>query len=239
RAVPSRGVHVSAVEGTGPLRGAAPQAASSPGGSDGHSGAAFDAVDELGHLVVNLATFLHEPRDLLHGMDDGGVVPAPELAGDGGGAEIGQFPEHVHADLASVDQWPTPAGAAEVRNGEPEGDRNRVHDHFRGDLTGAVGVEDVRENLLGHFAGGGYPVEAGEGRHPDEGAFELPDVVPNVGGDELEDLPGNGDVLSLGLFAEDGQAGFELGGLDVGRQTPLEAAAETIFQGGDGAGMPI
>ena len=37
------------------------------------------------------------------------------------------------------------------------------------------------------------------------------------------------EVLGLGLLAEDGEAGLELGRLDVGDQAPLEAAAQAVL----------
>ena len=58
----------------------------------GHA-TALDAADELGDLVVDLLTLLHQRRDLLDGVDDGRVVAAAELAGDGRIAEVGELPE--------------------------------------------------------------------------------------------------------------------------------------------------
>ena len=49
--------------------------------------------------------------------------------------------------------------------------------------------------------------------------------------DEVEDLGGNSaEVLRLGLLAKDGEAGLELGGLDVGDQTPFEPTTEAVFE---------
>ena len=45
--------------------------------------------------------------------------------------------------------------------------------------------------------------------------------------------------LALGLLAEDGEAGLEVGRLDVGDQAHLEPAAEPVLEGGDGVGRPV
>src|ERR1700722_9379925 len=50
------------------------------GGNRGPAlGPTFDPDDEIGHLVVDLVTLLHQASDLLHGVHDRGMVPAPEL----------------------------------------------------------------------------------------------------------------------------------------------------------------
>ncbi len=89
--------------------------------------------------------------------------------------------------------------------------------------------------LDGELLGG----EAGEGGDPDQRALEHPDVVGDVGGDELEHLGRDPGGLPLGLVAQDGEAGLEVGGLDVGDQAHLEPAAEPVLEGADGVGWPV
>ena len=90
--------------------------------------------------------------------------------------------------------------------------------------------EDLARDLLGERR----PVQARVGGDPDERALELADVVADVGRDEPEDLVGDAaEVLGLGLLAEDGEAGLELGRLDVGDEAPLEAAAQPVLEGRD------
>ena len=45
--------------------------------------------------------------------------------------------------------------------------------------------------------------------------------------------------LPLGLLAEDGEAGLEVGRLDVGDQPPLEPGAEPVLERGDVVGRPV
>ena len=76
-------------------------------------------------------------------------------------------------------------------------------------------------------------MEARISGNPDERAFELPDVVADVGGDEGQYLGWDpAEVLRLGLLAKDREAGLELGRLDVGDQTPLEPGAQPVLQRG-------
>ncbi len=68
-------------------------------------------------------------------------------------------------------------------------------------------------------------VQGGEGRDPDEGTFEFPDVAGDLGGDVLEYLGRCDQPLLDALLAEDGDARLEVGRLNVGDQPPLEAGA--------------
>ena len=47
------------------------------------------------------------------------------------------------------------------------------------------------------------------------------------------------EVLGLGLLAEDGEAGLELGRLDVGDQAPLEPGPEAVLEAGDRLRGPV
>ena len=96
---------------------------------------------------------------------------------------------------------------------------------------GVVRREEVGEDLVRDLLGERRAVQAGVGGDPDQRALELADVVADVGGDEREDLVGDAaEVLGLGLLAEDGEAGLELGRLDVGDQAPLEPAAQPVLE---------
>jgi len=52
---------------------------------------ASNQMEELGDLVVDLPTLLHESRDLLDGMNHSSVISTAELPGDGGIAEVGEL----------------------------------------------------------------------------------------------------------------------------------------------------
>ena len=54
-----------------------------------------------------------------------------------------------------------------------------------------------------------------------------------IGGDEVEHVVADDGVLVLGLGAEDGDAGLELGRLDVGGQAGQQPAPEAVLQGRD------
>ena len=69
-------------------------------------------MDEVGHLVVDLLAFLHQPLDLVDGVDDGGVISATEQASDARVRQVGQLAEHVHRRLPGRHQRALPALAA-------------------------------------------------------------------------------------------------------------------------------
>src|SRR5437660_3133518 len=104
--------------------------------SEGHplaSSTVAEAEGEGGHLLEDGTALLHETGDLVDGVDDGGVVAPTELTADGGVAEVGHLAEHVHADLAGVDQWPAPALADEVVDADPEHVGRGIEDHAGGE----------------------------------------------------------------------------------------------------------
>src|ERR1017187_1315907 len=47
------------------------------------------------------------------------------------------------------------------------------------------------------------------------------------------------DILSLGLFVEDGHLGFEIGSLNIGDQTPFETRSQAFNQAGNLLGRRI
>ena len=69
------------------------------------------------------------------------------------------------------------------------------------------------------------PVEAGERGDSNQRTFEFANVGLNLGGDELEHLGAGGEPLGRRLLAQNRDAGFEVGRLNVGHQSPFEPAA--------------
>src|SRR5437899_1910458 len=125
-------------------------------------------MEELGDLVVDLTTLLHEGRDLLDGMNHSCVISAAELAGDGGIAEIGELAEHVHPDLAGRDEWAPTAGTAQLFNAEAERRRCRLEDHPRCDSARLACVDDVRQHSSSKLEVHRLVVETGKRGHPYE-----------------------------------------------------------------------
>ncbi len=77
--------------------------------------------------------------------------------------------------------------------------------------------------------------ERGIGQQLDDGPFELANARPDVLGDEPDDILGNRvlEVIQLRLVLQNRDAVFQVGRLDVGDHTPLEATDETRFQSRD------
>ena len=100
--------------------------------------------------------------------------------------------------------------------------------------------QQVGEHLAGDVLGERDAVQARVRGDADERAFELPDVVDDVLGDETEHGVGDAvEVLGFGLLLEDREPRLELGGLDVGDEAPLEAAAQAVLDRGDRLRRPV
>jgi hypothetical protein len=84
--------------------------------------------------------------------------------------------------------------------------------------------------ILGQLEVDRLAVEAGEGRHPDEGAFQFPDVGGDAARDVLEHLRRRVEPLLDRLLAQDRDPRLQLRRLDVGEQAPFEAAAQPVLE---------
>ena len=65
-----------------------------------------------------------------------------------------------------------------------------------------------------------------------ERSFQLPHVRADVGSDVQSNIGWQRDFLLLGFLLQNGDLGFKVGRLDIGNESPLEAAAETVFDFG-------
>jgi hypothetical protein len=104
-----------------------------------------------------------------------------------------------------------------------------VKDELWGDGSRLGLGHEVGEDLCGSLDGDGFVGEAGERGDAYQCSLEDPDVVRDVSRDELEHLVGDVRCFELGLLAKDGQARFELWGLDIGDQALLEPASKPVF----------
>ena len=79
----------------------------------------------------------------------------------------------------------------------------------------------------------------GVGHDAIERPLELADVGHDLARDELQGLGVDAHALLLGLGAQDGDAGLEVGCRQVGDQAPLEAAAEPFLERDDLLGRSV
>ena len=98
---------------------------------------------------------------------------------------------------------------------------------------------EVGEHVLGEFDAHLAPGEGAEGDHPGERALDLADVGLDAAGDQVGDVVGQADPLDLGFLLEDGDAGLEVGRLDVGDEAPLEAGAQALLELGNLLGRGV
>ena len=103
-----------------------------------------------------------------------------------------------------------------------------------------VGVGDqVAQHDLGERLVDRGLVQRRERGDPDERALEFADVALDAAGDQFQDVVGHVEPIHLSLLAQDGDAGLQLGRLDVGDQAPLEAGPQPVFEGGELLGRAV
>ena len=98
------------------------------------------------------------------------------------------------------------------------------------DRVTALFVQDFAEQSLHHGEGQFLAGEGGEGGDADEGAFETADVGADAVGQEIDDVLRQLRAHGLGLFAQNGQAGFDVGRLHFGDQAPFKAGNQALLQ---------
>ena len=141
-------------------------------------------MDELGDLLIYLASFAHQLRYLPLSMHDRGVVTAAELAGDSRVAVVGELPEQVHCRLPGSYEGPPPARPADLFDREVESFGRCLQDFIGGHRAGRV-VDHVGQDLLGQLGRDGDVVDARVSGEPYECSFELAYVVLDVRCDQL------------------------------------------------------
>ncbi len=169
------------------------------------------------------------------GVEDGGVVAAAEVHADFLEAEGGELAGEVHGDLSWVADGPGALTAEEFL----EADAVVIGDGFD-DVADAewalVGSAELFEGVAGGFDVEGLAGELGFGDELGEGAFEEADVGFDVFGDDVDDFVWDFDAAEAGFLVQDGLAGFAVGRVDLDDEAPVEAADESVFEGGDFGG---
>ena len=191
----------------------------------------LDVIEDftsVGHLIENLLLRIHHR----------GVVPAERLA-DLRQGQIGQFAAEIHGDLAGLGQCPGLSGPAQFLDGGVEVFCGGGHDRGCADLHGAGVRDEVAQHDLGQGGVDRGLVQRCECRDPDQSALEFADIAFDAAGDQFEDIIGYREAVHLRFLAEDGDPGFQFGGLDVGDQAPLEPGPEPVLQGGELFWRPI
>ena len=133
---------------------------------------------------------LHVPLHGLEGVDDGGVVPAGELAADLLHAHAGDFAQDVDGDAAGGGDVGVPLGAADVGGGDVEGAGHLAHDLLDGHGHRLGLVQDVLDGILRHADDGLDALQHVVGVELFHCTFQLADVVLQVVGDELRHIFG-------------------------------------------------
>lgn len=203
------------------------------------SGGRFKFLQNKKDLLAELGVGFHEMFDGAAGVEDGAVVASAEGLADFLEGFAGFFAGDIHGDHAGPGDVVGPAFAGHVVHADVEGLGDAALDEFDGDLLAVFLLDEVAEKVFDLGLGDFAVVEGGPSGDAVEGAFEAADVGFDVFGDEEEDGVAEADIHFGGFGAEDGQAGFHVGGLEFGGEAPFEAGDEALFEVFDFAGGAI
>src|SRR3990172_2601096 len=198
------------------------------GRAGGERGSRGDSLREGVDRLAQFGVFLEQQGDLIHSVQDSGVILPAERAADlqqGGG---GKLAGEVHGDLAWEGDGPRSGFRLEVRQLDAEEVGHLPQDLFEGNDP-LVFAPEVREDILGEVGGHLPTGQRAEGDHAREGALKLADVGLDAAGDQVGHIVREAHALDAGLLFQNGHPRLEVGGLDVGDEPPLEARAEALL----------
>src|ERR1700739_532644 len=147
-------------------------------------------------------------------MQDGSVVLAAELPSNFRKRGGGQLLDDIHGYLAREGDGAGVAADLYVLFAQVEVFADALLNEIDGDAL-FLGGDDVPENLLRGSQGDGRAGERGIGHQAGQSAFELAHVGFNRAGNVLSDLIREMEAVILRFFLENGDFGFEIGGLDI------------------------
>ena len=96
-----------------------------------------------------------------------------------------------------------------------------LHDGIDGDWPVDDG-NDVLEGFLREWKRHFLVREGGRREDAHQGALQLPNVAANIGGDILQDLLGDVNLVQLGLLLQNGHLCLVVGPADIRNEAPLE-----------------
>ena len=94
-----------------------------------------------------------------------------------------------------------------------------------------IGIYDIPEYLLCELQIDFHVVQLAEGDNLCQRSFELSDIAAHIRGNVLDDVVVDVDVVQFLALSQNRHARLIVRRLDVHGQAPLEAGAQTIFQG--------
>ena len=186
--------------------------------------------EQLPNLVAIRLVDAHLVLDFVPRVHDRRVVFLLKFAGDLRQRIVGQFAGEVHRDLTRRgDTLVTPL-LVHLLDREAVCLGDLLLDELDGDTAGQDGVDDALEHFGGQFGADRRLRHGGVGHDTDESPFEFADIRGDDFGDERGHLVGHRDLLGLRLLAQNRFPRLEIGRLNVGLQSPLEARAQAGLQ---------
>ena len=149
-------------------------------------------------------------------MDDSAVIASAKCFADFLKRVLSQVAAQIHRDLARYCDVVRPASAEHIGVTELEVISYFLLNRIDGKLLLGSFHEHISQK---HFTGGDVKRVAGErgvAAHFNERSFKAADVLNDVLCDEIDDFVADFEIMLLGLFAKNRNAGFEIGSLNIG-----------------------
>ena len=144
----------------------------------------------------------------------------------------------VHGNLPRIDDRTRIVLGFDLDQSQAELLGHHLLDGFDGDLA-RLRVDKILEHLLRVRQRDLSADQGGMSNQTDQRSFQFANVRADVRGDVESDVGGQCDLLLLGFLLKNRDFGFEIGRLDVGDQSPLEAAAQAVFDLGELLGRAV
>ena len=187
-----------------------------------------DLVDVGVHLLVGLI----EVGDDAAGVQHGGMVLVAAALADGAERQLGVFLGEIHADLTGLGHLAASRGGVDGVHRNVEVVGHRALDELNGNLPCSA-AHILVNHLLGEVDGDLAVVDGRLREDGDHGALQLANVGRDAQGQVFGDILREFDALVLQFLVENGDAGLEVRGGQLGHETPFQTVEYAGVEAGD------
>ena len=197
-----------------------------------------DFIGEFFEQDFEVLVVFDDLFDFFHGVGDRSVVFHPKIECDLGHGIWGEISGEIDDDSASIDDIFCPFFGADIGGFDVE----LFGDDFDNVIDGDVFLflfDLVFDGVLGKLKCNALIEHVAHGIELDDGAFDFADVVAHVGRDVMDDIVLQLDAVEFAFFFDNGDLGFQAGGLDICHKPPLKSATQSVDKPGDFVGVAV
>ena len=184
-------------------------------------------------FIIKMTIIRSPGVDAADGMHHGRMVPSAEVSTDLPETESGVLPRQIHPDLPGQGDGLVASLGKQVGDSETVVVADRVEDVLDRGGTSRCGDLLFTDRSFAQIHADGGLLQKREALKLGDGTLQLPDVRIQPGGDVRRTIVRKIDIPHFSLAPDDRHPGFVAGPLDIGDQSTVEPAGQTLLEIGD------